>query len=292
MTMSSTQSAHFKNHAWFENYVSNFGSQRRTHVQAATITPEVAAEMLKRNEGNRNPRHQHVTLLSRAMEAGQWIDTGDTIKFDTNGRLLDGQHRLLAVLQSKTPVRMDVAFGIDPEAFDRIDTGYSRTTGQLLSMAGVKDGAVVTSAVRTLMAIEAGFRAASSLSVSRHDVVEYFKRNPGVADCVKQSNQIKHALGRTTSPGGVAAAIFIIKYADGQDLNTFIDNVCSGIGLVKDSSLLLLRNRLIRGSSRQGDGVEVAAIFIKAFNSWREGRPMQKLVWRVADEEFPTVVGN
>lgn len=263
---------------------------RRVSNVAVKVTPELAAEMLTKNEGNRNPRHGSMMMLSRAITNGEWIETGDTIKFDMFGRLLDGQHRLMAVVHADRSVNMDIVFGVSPEAFDRIDTGYARTTNQLLAMSGIKNGAVITSGARSMMAIQSGLSNTSSLSVSRHQVLDFVKKNPDIIEGARVSDTIKSRIGRVVSPGGTTAAITILTRRMGKDVDPFVDGLCSGANLTKESPILALRNRLIRGStSKITDGVEIAALFIKAFNSWHAGRPVKVLSWRPADEDFPTV---
>jgi len=72
-----------------------------------TITPEIAAAYLKRKGANRNISHLRVQRYAREMQRGDWLLTGEAIKF-CNGQLMDGQQRLLAVIESGVSVRMPV----------------------------------------------------------------------------------------------------------------------------------------------------------------------------------------
>jgi hypothetical protein len=64
--------------------------------------------------------------------------TGDTLKFGTNGDLLDGQNRLRACITSGIPMQTRVVFGIDPVAFKYLDTGTVHTSGDTFKVAGVR----------------------------------------------------------------------------------------------------------------------------------------------------------
>jgi hypothetical protein len=74
------------------------------------------------------------------MRRGEWADNGETVKVGTDGRILDGQHRLRAIVDSGCTVPMTVVFGVNPGAFKTIDVGRSRTAGNLLAMKGHGDG--------------------------------------------------------------------------------------------------------------------------------------------------------
>ena len=97
------------------------------------ITPKVAREMLECNTANRDLRPGFVETLTEAWQRGEWRITHQGIAFATDGRLLDGQHRLTFVseLPDKTEVPMLVTTGLKDEAFDAIDQGKARTVRDL-----------------------------------------------------------------------------------------------------------------------------------------------------------------
>ena len=76
-------------------------------TQAKNITPKMAAEMLERHLNPENQRRQSQSVVesyARAMRAGQWLLTHQGIAIDTNGELVDGQHRLSAIVASGATV--------------------------------------------------------------------------------------------------------------------------------------------------------------------------------------------
>jgi hypothetical protein len=66
------------------------------------ITPETAAAMLAKNIGNRIPRPNTVRFYAAEMTAGRWQETHQALAVDCDGNLVDGQHRLLAIVLSQT----------------------------------------------------------------------------------------------------------------------------------------------------------------------------------------------
>jgi len=85
-----------------------------------------------------------------AMIEGEWLYNGEAIKFDRDGRLVDGQHRLEAVVKANKPIAFLVIRGLDPEVFKTIDTGKKRSAGDVLAIKGVKNPNAVGAAMRLL----------------------------------------------------------------------------------------------------------------------------------------------
>ncbi len=93
------------------------------------VTPELAEQYLAL--GARNPRklnERHVLLLAEQMERGQWMPNGEAIVFDVDGHLIDGQHRLSAIVLVGKPQMMLVARGVAREARETIDIVQRKRT--------------------------------------------------------------------------------------------------------------------------------------------------------------------
>ena len=100
-----------------------------------TITPEWAQFVLDNsNTDNRKLRLQWVNTLADIITRGEWQVTHQGIAFDENGILLDGQHRLSAIVKSGKPVLLHVTTGLHPEAFKAIDAHAKRSMGDLTKL--------------------------------------------------------------------------------------------------------------------------------------------------------------
>ncbi|HQT76103.1 MAG TPA: hypothetical protein PLD10_03540 [Rhodopila sp.] len=86
-----------------------------------TITPDRAEEYLAFNRGNRNIVQSHVAAMARDITNGQWMFNAQPICFARSGRLLNGQHRLSAVLEAGQPIEVVVMRGLPEEAFETYD---------------------------------------------------------------------------------------------------------------------------------------------------------------------------
>ena len=100
------------------------------------ITPQKARVMLKNNPSNRKVNDRHVTKLATSMRAGDWKDNGQSIVFSQQGALMDGQHRLHAIIESETPIKMLVVEGADNDAVLTIDSGKARNLADSFEIYG------------------------------------------------------------------------------------------------------------------------------------------------------------
>jgi hypothetical protein len=103
------------------------------------ITPARAHELLKNNTKNRTLRRSAVTEFARQMKSGHWQLTHQGIAVEPDGTLLDGQHRLHAVVEAGVPVKMSVTYDVDPDSFPVVDCGIARSVADRLPLLTDKE---------------------------------------------------------------------------------------------------------------------------------------------------------
>lgn len=103
------------------------------------ITPAFAADCLTHNTKNRNLRKGVVRQLVDVIKQGKWELNGSAIRFGLDGRLLDGQHRLTAIVQAGIPCPSLVIYDLPDSTFETIDVGGAgvRTAGDFIGLDGV-----------------------------------------------------------------------------------------------------------------------------------------------------------
>lgn len=99
----------------------------RIKSEIVLVTPELATKYLSFNDGNRKVRQAWVSYLENVIKSGEWKATHQGIAFSEAGSLLDGQHRLMAIVQAGIPVNLLVTYGLPDESFSVIDSGIKRT---------------------------------------------------------------------------------------------------------------------------------------------------------------------
>ena len=135
--------------------------------QVIEITPATATRWLDANEGNRRLDWNYIAQLARDMKAGQFACTHQGIAFDTQGRLIDGQHRLWAILEAEIPVRMRVFYNEAPESTIHIDGNHPRRAADRMTL-GRSLGTVRAEELATLRAMLGGI----TMSAKRRTVYE------------------------------------------------------------------------------------------------------------------------
>ena len=98
------------------------------------ITPLMAETFLSRNFGNRTPKKSTIEGYARDMLDGKWQLTHQAIAFDADNDVIDGQHRLYAVILSGMTIPFYVARYGRKESIANlnIDTQVRRQTDFIL----------------------------------------------------------------------------------------------------------------------------------------------------------------
>lgn len=99
-----------------------------------TVTPEMARALLENNHGNRKLRRDAVARYAAIMKAGNWLPAPEPIVLGRSGRVLNGQHRLSAVVATNTSATFCFITNVEEEAFKVIDRGMMRSTSDALAI--------------------------------------------------------------------------------------------------------------------------------------------------------------
>jgi hypothetical protein len=98
------------------------------------VSPEYAQELLNLSMGNRKISADYVLSLAVAMESGKWISEASEVVLDEDNVLIDGHHRLHAVIAYGKPVTLAFKRGVSTNARNVIDTGRVRAMSDLFKM--------------------------------------------------------------------------------------------------------------------------------------------------------------
>lgn len=135
------------------------------YSEMVTITPAMALKWLENSNIRNRPLSQnHINKLARDMKNGHWKQTHAGIAFDPSGVLLDGQHRLWAIVESETTQSMMVVYNVPKNAVMFIDSGRSRTVVDILKLSN-RDGNISSHHTSTLRAMLGGYGASPTLTV-------------------------------------------------------------------------------------------------------------------------------
>lgn len=115
------------------------------------VDPDTAMVWLRRNKYNRKVSPSTVNRFAEDMLVGAWPYTHQGIAFDRQGYLLDGQHRLHAIVQSGSTIAMQVTVNMPPETRRAIDQGKNRTVADVATLEAKRPIEVAMTAVGVRM---------------------------------------------------------------------------------------------------------------------------------------------
>jgi hypothetical protein len=254
-----------------------------------TITPELAKSILDtKNKHNRPMNRHHVKALANEMTRGTWKVNGDTICLNGD-RLIDGQHRLAAVIQSGVTIESFVIEGLPSDVFDTKDTGKRRSAADTLSVRGEANTKRLAAALVLIDKYFTG-RVDRSVNYSNTEIEELLEKYPDA----RHSLRTDYKSNGLFIPSVLDACYYLFSQKDKAMAEEFVDKIYKGIGLHEDSPWYLLRERLVRNSmaKAQMDRTYMMALCIKAFNAARTKTRLKVLRWREQGhvEQFPVIL--
>lgn len=261
------------------------------------ITPEKASQLVSQNSfKNRPVNWRHVDLLAHFMRKGKFKLNGETIKLDIEGNVIDGQHRLLAIIRSNTPQAVAVARNLDPEVFDTIDKGRKRTDANILSIKDEKNTVTLSAALSIVRAYEikgaAAFVKSHGFGEKTAEVAEPIIETLAKHSRIRESVRFtaSHSKNLVFRPQAlVSAAHYLFSNVSRDKTDSFFDQIINlnfpsenapAKALVKayHSREIVAKMKL---SLRYRAG-----LWFKAFNAHVEDRNIALLRFR-EDEVFP-----
>lgn len=260
------------------------------------VTPEVAQRWLQFNTHNRNASLDRVRQFADDMLNGRWEFNAQTITFDREGRLIDGQHRLMAVVESGISVQMLVVTGLSPSSQMTIDIGAPRSAGQQLGLSGVANARNASSVAVCLLRLD---RHADKVWTqhempSKAEQIGYVLARQDELGYAVAISQHAYKTTRINKTGYAALCVVAHDAGFGSYFDDFHAGFASGTSLTQGDPRVALRNyavRLTRSSGRTGawgQQQDVAVIF-KAFNAYRLGREVKLLRFTRDELPMPTV---
>lgn len=244
------------------------------------LTPELASSLLDRNLRNRKVSGKNYALVLRAIRNGEWRLNGEAIKLDTNGFMLDGQHRCRAVVESGVSILTLLIEDLEPDTQDTMDTGKSRSLADILQIRGEASATSLAAVIRRVYLWKSyGLRSAtvSSYPTTNHECLQFFAQNQWIRDLVTPAKRIARM---SKLPGSLAGLLMtVFNDIDSDDSDYFFDRLCDGENLPAGSPILLLRKSLINLHESKGTSNQtyMAALVVKAWNKYRAGESLGTL---------------
>lgn len=259
------------------------------------VNAVTARKWLERNLRNRKIAPPVVERYRRDMESGRWTFAGDPIRFDINGHLIDGQHRLAALAElDEVTIPLLVIQGLPSESQMVMDQGRKRTPGQQLGLLGIRNSNQVAAGVKHFLLWREGlmFRDSrrSQAVMTSAQIEDFVDKN---ANCIDRLQGYSKALNTAEAPPSATWSTAIAFDLLHPDLAQEFFVTLAGGGAPRNHPINTLDQRLrrIRRNKTSTSTREYMALIVMAWNAWRDGREIMKFqkprggIWTA--ESFP-----
>ncbi len=282
------------------------GSKKDIECAIIEVTPQMAKEWLKKNRSNRKVREDRVDRYAEQMKDGEWMVSPDAIAFSYTDKLINGQHRLKAILQlgQGESIECLVAFGLDPAAFKIADVGVKRTGADVLRIEGFKSPEE-KAAVCRLLALwhQSRLEELNQYENVRNSVIVDIATTSRerLTETIEKVGSDKKALNGLMPRSLMAFAYFAYKPTFPERAEFFLNGLVFGKNYpaidweeayeegVKNPINLL--DDKMRVNYKEYSRKAKLALLVKAMNAYCLERPMKQLRWR-SNESFPELAAK
>ena len=264
------------------------------------VTPKIAKHILAvHNYSNRPVTYSWVESYARDMVSGGWNQsTGNTLKFSKTGEFIDGQHRLLALIESNTPRVFTFKFGLDENAKAAIDIGKPRSTIDIQGLL------LPTSKNRTKKSAVASiiYGFINNPANPHSHRANHKPSNPEiVALILKYNDKIDDIIAKFGTSGidkvvietyAIFAYLVLSNTKYAHLVDNFFEKFASGANLNSDDPIFVVHKRLVNDRlyfRNQGNKDRALALIFKAWNMHiNNDKASNKMK---TPEEIPVIAG-
>lgn len=259
---------------------------KQIRTETKTVTPKMCVTWLEKNENNRPLNQRHVNVLTRTMKKKDWDLNGESLKFDVEGNILDGQHRMWACIEANVPFKTMLVHNLPRTAFDTIDTGRVRAAHDVLAMRGEKDTLLLVGILKHVGRYHTGTMLSTG-KITNKEVEELLDIYPTARD-------MAHMLGRSAyrvrwcAPSILGTCWYLASEKNKAAADTFFNGLIFGADLAPDSPILTLRNKFIDMKSRKDQKLDTPAkmeMVVTTWNAFRIGKTIKHFKLQTLSKE-------
>lgn len=247
------------------------------------ITTIQAARILQARPHNRHISKETVAKYAREMIAGTFQSlNGETIIFNREGGLENGQHRLTARVTSGL-LHMDfmVVRGVEPGAYETHDQGRPRSAADAATLRGYQHSRVLMAAVRWLWIYNKEWPGGLTHKVplSNGELLAYLEANQelSIAEDDVRRNYPNAGVMLVAS---IAVFVRVVTDALSPEMSkAFFATLQTGEAPPTLRPVLRLRDKLLARQSKTHRlrTAEILILTARVWNAVRKGRDLQKL---------------
>jgi hypothetical protein len=263
-------------------------------VSEVLVTPERAKEILKKNTSNRRVKEASVTRYANDMKAGRWRSgTYELIKISKTGRVLDGQHRLHAVIKSGVSVLFHIVHGLEEDLFSVLDTGSVRNASDIFKIAGIPNETVIPSIIQTFTSLQADildpYAVAKQNRLTNAQLLAEYQKHPESWQIVARKTMLWYTqFAKLLYPSQIGGAYAHFSTIDKEQAESFFSQLTSGFA-VENNTIVRLRNVYTADwtATKKMSAATKMALLIKTWNAFRTKKEIKLLRFDPERESYP-----
>ncbi len=217
------------------------------NAMAVYLTPDAAKRLLFRNTRNRKISEAVVLKYVAEINADEWRLTPGGIGFDDKGTLVDGQHRLTAIVRANKTVPMMVTLGLPSASQEKVDRQRRRTLYDVLFLAGHatcrQEVEIATCLTRRSLRSESG--ALPSDFAVKQTLDTHIESIRAVLKIMMHANKKVRGLCQAS----FLAAAVLYHEINAEQCAEFLHGVRTGVMLSQDHPAMRLRRFLLGETS-------------------------------------------
>lgn len=252
-------------------------------------------------KGQRGLRNENVARYSRDMKNGRFVWTGDTIKIDARGCLIDGQHRLAAAARvNHTLTNVLLAVVLKKGSIANMDEGARRSIRDRRLILGKRVHDFSVNASVSYEASKPDWSEHTRRAISNEELDHMIDAVPFLDEIQGFYHTGKRTYGRMDSAMGAVAIRCMYKHK--TDARAFFSAVAENSHSIDGKEIPQLKqacNYMMQVAMAYKEGVaegdtrrrrtQTTHKLIEAWNSWRGGKPLAS-PWRYIRGTIPTVI--
>jgi hypothetical protein len=246
-----------------------------------TFTPKLAEYVLTNlNLHNRPRKTAKIVQYSKDMTNHNWLITGETIAFGSDGLLKDGQNRLAACIRANTSFDTHVIFGIDPRAFVVMDTGANRSHSDVLAIMGVKNAKRISATIRLISAWQVGKTNTGALKMTNEEIKDCYLNNMD-QELLQRSVLASKSVYTVTSINVTAlASIYYLASIGGceEKVARFLEHLRDGYGGARSPQKMFMKrlNELKTNPSYKITSHDIAILLTRTWYNYKHNKQSTK----------------
>lgn len=205
-----------------------------------SVSPETAEAYLAHNTRNRKIVAAHVDAIARDIRAGNWMMNAQPICFSRSGRLLNGQHRLSAVIQAGEAIEVPVMRGLPEEAYATYDIHAKKGPQLGAAFDSFGDRPLVAAAAVLLWKHELKPAGTRNAKPTPSEVMRIVEQHPRLLE-MRTFGRKMLEFGRSSV---LAYAAYCIERDDPELGRVFLERFETGADLPRGHLILELRKRM------------------------------------------------